>query len=585
MMAAANYLHVLAFATFTAFALAVDSDSSLNPFSESAFQNGNASLDVSSGSFSFAQLIPRQQQCAIPGDYLCPSGLGCCGPTENCMANGCCGKQYETCSGTGCYATGATCCSGYVCAGTDNCFLGKCCPKTSETCRGTGCWTLGAVCCSGGSRVCDSGEECCPNGCMPADAGNTCCGQIYCKTGAFCCSGQTRCCPDEWICCGDTCCSPGTKCSEGTCVSPSTSKTQPSTSSSSRQAPTQSSPKLSTPKLPTSSSTPTSTKSCVTSVPSPTGAAIKSLPVIEFIYIDTEYEPFGDIVKSMCLGMKRRNVVGNQDILTYAGSRDPCYKDRRSEVKCGGCCTNLLKDSGPFKGFPTSCDEYPFASTVEGGTGAHKSCVVGFQNSLQGGKLGPFMSKLAYGQQFIVRIVGIQCADVQESDLQGCVNGGSKLKRQDSVSQSASGFTDLVRAVDNSSNTKAAIMPLLDGSGQYNVNLLLQSGSVDSVSVYSNAGARLDDGLISLGSLSSTGSSFNFDLDYEEYGVGVFAYTNQNSINVSYSVTMTPNTASATESGATSTSTKKSNAATLGSSAWLLFCLLLFFGCIIFSSN
>ncbi|KAL5316390.1 hypothetical protein ACEPPN_015435 [Leptodophora sp. 'Broadleaf-Isolate-01'] len=322
-------------------------------------------------------------------------------------------------------------------------------------------------------------------------------------------------------------------------------------SSSSRQAPTQSSPKLSTPKFPTSSSTPTSTKSCVTSVPSPTGAAINSLPVIEFIYIDTEYEPFGDIVKS---------------------SRDPCYKDRRSEVKCGGCCTNLLKDSGPFKGFPTSCDEYPFASTVEGGTGAHKSCVVGFQNSLQGGKLGPFMSKLAYGQRFIVRIVGIQCADVQESDLQGCVNGGLKLKRQDSVGQSASGFTDLVRAVDNSSNTKAAIMPLLDGGGQYNVNLLLQSGSVDSVSVYSNAGARLDDGLISLGSLSSTGSSFNFDLDYEEYGVGVFAYTNQNSINVSYSVTVTPNTASATGSGATSTSTKKSNAATLGSSAWLLFC-------------
>jgi len=93
--------------------------------------------------------------------------------------------------------------------------------------------------------------------------------------------------------------------------------------------------------LPTSSSTTTSTtKSCVTAVPSPTGAAINSLPVIEFVYIDTEYEPFGDIVKSMCLGMKDRGVVGNQDILTYAGSKDPCYKDRRSEVKCGGCWTS-----------------------------------------------------------------------------------------------------------------------------------------------------------------------------------------------------------------------------------------------------
>jgi hypothetical protein len=62
--------------------------------------------------------------------------------------------------------------------------------------------------------------------------------------------------------------------------------------------------------------------------------------VIEFVYIDTEYEPFGDIVKSMCLGMNDRGVVGNQDILTYAGSKDPCYKDRRSELKCGGCCTS-----------------------------------------------------------------------------------------------------------------------------------------------------------------------------------------------------------------------------------------------------
>ena len=101
----------------------------------------------------------------------------------------------------------------------------------------------------------------------------------------------------------------------------------------------------------------------------------------------------------------------------------------------------MLKDSGPFTGSPTQCDEYPFASTAEGGPGAHKSCVVAFEDRLQGGKLGRFMKKLTYGQLFIVRIVGINCTDVQESDLQGCVNGGSKLKRQDNGVQSASGFT------------------------------------------------------------------------------------------------------------------------------------------------
>jgi hypothetical protein len=75
MMATSNYLRVLAFATFTTIALAIDSDSSLNPFSESAFQNGNASLDIASGSFSFAQLMPRQLQCVVPSDCMKPLPL------------------------------------------------------------------------------------------------------------------------------------------------------------------------------------------------------------------------------------------------------------------------------------------------------------------------------------------------------------------------------------------------------------------------------------------------------------------------------------------------------------------------------
>jgi len=101
----------------------------------------------------------------------------------------------------------------------------------------------------------------------------------------------------------------------------------------------------------------------------------------------------------------------------------------------------VIKDSGPFQGFPTTCDEYPFASSAGGGTGAHKSCVVNFENSLQGGMLGPFMKALNYGQSLIVRVVEVNCADVQESDLQDCANGGSKFKRQDNAVQSASGFT------------------------------------------------------------------------------------------------------------------------------------------------
>jgi Deoxyribonuclease NucA/NucB len=203
-----------------------------------------------------------------------------------------------------------------------------------------------------------------------------------------------------------------------------------------------------------SSASPTSTaSSCVKAGPTLSPDAARALPVIEFLYIDTDYEPFGDIVKSMCLGMQGRN----QGILTYAGSKDPCYKGRRNNASCDGCCAGtvhpllgwlshltfkigVLKDSGPFKGFPTSCDEYPFASTVEGGFGAHRSCVVAFQNNIQGGYLSAFYKKLSYGQQFIVRVSGIDCSTVQESDLQGC--GGAKIKRQNfgDDGTSSSGF-------------------------------------------------------------------------------------------------------------------------------------------------
>lgn len=68
---------------------------------------------------------------------------------------------------------------------------------------------------------------------------------------------------------------------------------------------------------------------------------IDSLPKIEFTYIETEYEPYGDIIRNICLGMRARNAV-NQDVLTYAGSKDPCYKDRREKASCRGCCKGAV---------------------------------------------------------------------------------------------------------------------------------------------------------------------------------------------------------------------------------------------------
>jgi hypothetical protein len=138
----------------------------------------------------------------------CPNIPGwCCLPSDNCLSqiNKCCNKDYETCGGTGCYETGATCCpNGGACNGTENCLLGKCCAKTAETCQGTGCWQAGAVCCPG-VGACASDQACCSSGCMPGTAGNTCCSTGWCGAGLSCCEQAQKCCPAGTKCCPGTC--------------------------------------------------------------------------------------------------------------------------------------------------------------------------------------------------------------------------------------------------------------------------------------------------------------------------------------------------------------------------------------------
>ena len=70
-MATSNYLRVIAFTTLLTFTLAIES-ASLNSFSESAFRNGNASLDIFRRSLHFAHLSLRQLQCDVPGDSMIP---------------------------------------------------------------------------------------------------------------------------------------------------------------------------------------------------------------------------------------------------------------------------------------------------------------------------------------------------------------------------------------------------------------------------------------------------------------------------------------------------------------------------------
>ena len=85
--------------------------------------------------------------------------------------------------------------------------------------------------------------------------------------------------------------------------------------------------------------------------------------------------------------------------LTY----DDNQANRRPRRTASGCNRNPCNNGNlPYGRWGNSCDEYPFASTTEGGAGAILRCVDSSENNSEGGSLRNFYRNLANGDQFNV---------------------------------------------------------------------------------------------------------------------------------------------------------------------------------------
>jgi hypothetical protein len=85
-------------------------------------------------------------------------------------------------------------------------------------------------------------------------------------------------------------------------------------------------------------------------------------------------------------------------VLTYDADAS-VRPQRREDAGCGSwspCTTTGYSNWGD------SCDEYPFASTHEGGTGSILRCVDSSENNSQGGSLSNFYGTINDGDQFQV---------------------------------------------------------------------------------------------------------------------------------------------------------------------------------------
>lgn len=94
-------------------------------------------------------------------------------------------------------------------------------------------------------------------------------------------------------------------------------------------------------------------------------------------------------------------ILVHGSVLTY----DPSMTSQRRRAACG---KKVCPGPAPDTADDNSCDEYPFASTKEGGTGATTACVPRFEeNSSQGGTFGSFVRimMLKPGDMFCVEII------------------------------------------------------------------------------------------------------------------------------------------------------------------------------------
>ncbi|KAK0530851.1 hypothetical protein OC834_003169 [Tilletia horrida] len=97
-------------------------------------------------------------------------------------------------------------------------------------------------------------------------------------------------------------------------------------------------------------------------------------------------------------------------------------------IQCIGKPTTLHRDSENAAYHRNSCDEYPFASSAEGGAGAVTRCVPSRENSVQGGTLSSFYTNngVTNGQAYNVGFSnsrGLQYCGT------GCKNTGNQVIR------------------------------------------------------------------------------------------------------------------------------------------------------------
>ncbi|KAF2256581.1 hypothetical protein BU26DRAFT_599248 [Trematosphaeria pertusa] len=387
-----------------------------------------------------------------------------------------------------------------------------CCLPTDD------CYPELDMCCIKGGVTCgyhecyEEGATCCPDtGACLSTNNETCCNTASrsgcCRSGTSCCSEANACCLEGETCCAESCCSSGTECKNGQCVSP--------------------------------------------------------VPVLELPYTPLVLD---ETVKNMCLWIRDQNQANPNEIeLTYSIVRN-------DGGKCKGCCKNVAVPQGrEYEGEKTTCDEAPFAKTYEAlNSGAHLACVDWYENSFQGWWFGQWsrytratVPGFKDGSKFIVRITGLECSTVKESDLQGCGSSGTPnptprllIKRDDRSTPTSGSETRVIPSSVANSTNNLVIVPFGDlEAGTYSMQAKL-SGSVANASLWDNMGDEVDGSTRATADDITSGNSFEFTVLDSAIGAALLIETQQKEVNVTWNFRPASSTTSSVTTGQTSTNSQ-----------------------------
>ncbi|KAJ7805719.1 hypothetical protein B0H14DRAFT_2320794, partial [Mycena olivaceomarginata] len=193
-----------------------------------------------------------------------------------------------------------------------------------------------------------------------------------------------------------------------------------------------------------------------------------------------------------------------------------------------------------------SCDEFPFASSLQGGNKANgvSICVESWENSWQGGTMSRKISRLVDGDDFLVKIEGWDCdkqAPVPKLTTRNArepVYAHILAREDDSDSDSLTG-DDLFTGLDDSDN--ALIMSLGDlSAGKYTYTIELSTGRISSAFVADYVGNQYYTSTVAF---NAGGGKFDisFTLDQDTHGVGLVAVqdSGQGNLTLNYTTAKT----------------------------------------------